>query len=91
MVQHTTGAFRLARNGQSLALGLGRIGLRSGGYERHYQWSGGRKPWQRSVSAGPNCFVGNTSQTLWGWTAGFGGKFAISSNVSLFADCDRFA
>ena len=24
-------------------------------------------------------------------TAGFGGEFAISSNVSLFADCDRFA
>jgi outer membrane immunogenic protein len=37
-------------------------------------------------SSGPNCFVGNTSQTLWGWTAGFGGEFAISSNVSLKAE-----
>jgi len=35
---------------------------------------------------GPNCFVGNTSQTLWGWTAGFGGEFAISGNVSINAE-----
>jgi len=36
--------------------------------------------------AGPNCFVGSTSQTLVGWTAGAGGEYAISSNVRLKAE-----
>jgi outer membrane immunogenic protein len=32
---------------------------------------------------GANCFVGRTSQTLDGWTAGAGAEYAISSNVTL--------
>lgn len=32
------------------------------------------------------CFVGNTSQTLTGYTAGGGVAYAISPNVSLFAE-----
>jgi len=37
------------------------------------------------LTAGP-CFVGNTSQTLIGYTAGGGVAYAISPNVSLFAE-----
>jgi outer membrane immunogenic protein len=36
--------------------------------------------------AGPNCFVGSTSQTLDGWTVGAGGEYAISSNITLKAE-----
>lgn len=34
----------------------------------------------------PTCFVGNTSQTLVGYSAGGGVAYAISPNVSLFAE-----
>ena len=36
--------------------------------------------------AGTPCFVGNTSQTLTGYTAGGGVAYAISPNVSLFVE-----
>ena len=39
-----------------------------------------------SCVAGPSCFVGSTSQTLVGWTAGAGGEYAITGNFTLRAE-----
>jgi outer membrane immunogenic protein len=39
-----------------------------------------------ACTPGVACFVGNTSRTLTGYGAGAGGAFAISSNVTLFAE-----
>jgi outer membrane immunogenic protein len=38
------------------------------------------------VTAQPNCFSGSSTQTLFGWTLGAGGEYALTSNVTLKAE-----
>ena len=43
-------------------------------------------PFSYSCNNGPSCFTGSTSQTFVGWTAGAGGEYAITKNVTLKAE-----
>lgn len=35
------------------------------------------------MGGGPNCFVGSSSRTATGWTAGAGGEYALSRNLTV--------
>ena len=39
-----------------------------------------------TTTASPNCFIGASSRTATGWTAGAGGEYAVSRNVTIKAE-----
>jgi outer membrane immunogenic protein len=71
LLLYGTGGLALAQAKENLAIpGVATGALTSGGFSY-------------ACTAGPSCFTGASSQTLWGWSAGAGAEFAITSNLTF--------
>jgi outer membrane immunogenic protein len=71
LLLYGTGGIAFAQVKENLAIpGVATSALTSGGFSY-------------ACTAGTSCFNGASSQTLWGWSAGAGAEFAITSNLTF--------